>query len=78
MRKGVRMQLITTRTVSGCTDGIGSCYIDCAAEVVGFKTLKPLQREAMRAFVTESDVFVSVPTGYGKSPAACVRPYTWS
>ena len=48
--------------------------IDSAAEVVGFKTLKPLQREAIRAFITGNDVFVSLPTGYGKSLCFVLLP----
>ena len=40
-------------------DGIGSS----AAEVVGFKTLKPLLHEVIRAFITGNDVFVYLPRG---------------
>ena len=41
--------------------------IDSAAEAVGVTALKSLQREAIRAFASGNDVFVSLPTGYGKS-----------
>ena len=41
--------------------------IDSAIEVVGLTALKPLQCEAVRSFCTGYDVFVSLPTGYGKS-----------
>ena len=40
------------------------------AEVVrtmGLQTLKPKQKEAVMAFLAGSDVFVTLPTGYGKS-----------
>ena len=41
--------------------------IDTAAVTVGLTALKPLQREAIRSFTSGNDVFVSLPTGYGKS-----------
>ena len=40
--------------------------INSAVEAVGVTALKPLQREAIRAFASRNDVFVSLPTGYGK------------
>ena len=39
--------------------------IDYAVGLVGIEALKPLQREAIRAFVQGRDVFVSLPTGFG-------------
>ena len=41
--------------------------IDYAAGIVGVKTLKPQQREALLSFALGKDVFVSLPTGFGKS-----------
>ena len=41
--------------------------IDYAVGLVGIKALKPLQRDAIRTFVGGRDVFVSLPTGFGKS-----------
>ena len=47
--------------------------MDCEhvlAEIVqtmGLQTLKPKQKEAVKAFLAGSDVFVTLPTGYGKS-----------
>ena len=41
--------------------------IDTAAEAVGLQSLKNLQRHVIRSFVTGNDVFVSLPTGFGKS-----------
>ena len=41
--------------------------IDSAVEAVGLKALKSLQCEAIRSFTEGHDVFVSLPTGYGKS-----------
>ena len=49
--------------------------IDSAIEVVGLTALKPLQREAVRSFCSGHDVFVSLPTGYGKS--YCLFCYRW-
>ena len=40
--------------------------IDTAAEAVGLQSLKNLQRHVIRSFVTGNDVFVSLPTGFGK------------
>ena len=40
--------------------------VDKAAETLG-KTLKEKQREAVLEFISGKDVFVSLPTGYGKS-----------
>ena len=48
--------------------------IDHATKVVGIAALKPLQREAIRAFVLGKDVFVSLPTGYGKSLCYALLP----
>ena len=41
--------------------------IDRAVEAVGLTVLKPLQRDIIRSFCSGNDVFVSLPTGYGKS-----------
>ena len=38
-----------------------------AAEALGIYELKPEQKEAISAFADGRDVFVSLPTGYGKS-----------
>ena len=41
--------------------------IHFAAPKVGLGALKPKQVEVIKAFASGSDVFVSLPTGYGKS-----------
>lgn len=48
--------------------------IDYAVGLVGIEALKPLQREAIRAFVQGRDVFVSLPTGFGKSLCYALLP----
>ena len=48
--------------------------IDHATEAVGVARLKPLQREAIRTFALGKDVFVSLPTGYGKSFCYALLP----
>ena len=48
--------------------------IDSAVEAVGLEALKPLQREAIRLFTRGHDVFVSLPTGYGKSYCFVLLP----
>ena len=41
--------------------------MSAAAARLGYKELKDKQKEALRAFVSGKDVFVSLTTGYGKS-----------
>ena len=44
-------------------------------KMVGLKEVKKEQRRAIHDFVSGRDVFVSLPTGYGKSfVTRCVRP----
>lgn len=48
-----------------------------AAEELGFQQLKPKQSEAVKAFVEGRDVFVSLPTGYGKSIIYAILPIVY-
>ena len=41
--------------------------IEEGAAAIGIRQLKPEQKEAITAFANGRDVFVSLPTGYGKS-----------
>ena len=41
--------------------------IDLAMKTVGLESLKREQREAIQEFLSGKDVFVSLPTGYGKT-----------
>ena len=59
--------------------------IESALRVVGrtygYAEIKDKQRDAILAFASGKDVFVSLPTGYGKSFATnashyCSTPYT--
>ena len=45
-----------------------------AIDVVGIEALKPLQREAIRTFALGRDVFVCLPTGFGKSLCYALLP----
>ena len=47
-------------------DAIESALMKSASEM-GYPSVKPQQREAILSFVSGKDVFVSLPTGYGKS-----------
>ena len=47
--------------------------IATAAHSLGY-VLKPEQRTSIFQFASESDVFVSLPTGYGKSPCYTLVP----
>ena len=48
--------------------------IDSAVEAIGLTALKPLQRQAVKSFCTGHDVFVCLPTGYGKSYCFVLLP----
>ena len=45
-----------------------------AVKDLGFDKLKPKQSEAIESFVSGKDVFVSLPTGYGKSIIYAILP----
>lgn len=48
-----------------------------AGEKLGFKDLKEKQLEAVTDFMQGRDVFVSLPTGYGKSVIYAVLPFAF-
>ena len=48
--------------------------LDSAASKLGISSLKGKQREAITSFVDGHDVFVSLPTGYGKSLCYTLLP----
>ena len=48
--------------------------IDGAASSAGYPSLKVEQRKALKAFAEDRDVFVSLPTGYGKSSCYALLP----
>ena len=52
-------------------------YIKDAATSLGITTLKTEQQEAIRQFVLGRDVFVSLPTGYGKSVCYFPLPFVF-
>ena len=45
---------------------------------VGLTVLKPLQRDIIRSFCSGNDVFVSLPTGYGKSYCFVLLPLVFN
>ena len=49
-----------------------------ATKEVGLVSLKAKQVEAMEAFVNGKDVFVSLPTGYGKSLIYAILPLIYN
>ena len=64
---------------------VGMCEQDTRIEEVvlravqrlGFADLRPQQMEAIKTFMQGKDVFVSLPTGYGKSLIYSVLPYAY-
>ena len=52
-------------------------YINDAATSLGITALKTEQQEAIRQFVLGRDVFVSLPTGYGKSVCYFPLPFVF-
>ena len=44
-----------------------SSSVDTATRILGYSSLKDKQKEAIVTFVSGKDVFVALPTGYGKS-----------
>ena len=44
---------------------------------LGYDKLRPKQIEAMSSFIEGNDVFVSLPTGYGKSIIYAALPYAF-
>ena len=45
-----------------------------AAADLGYKELFPKQALVIRNFISGNDVFVSLPTGFGKSLCYCILP----
>ena len=45
-----------------------------AARKLGYESLKPEQELAVSSFISGKDVFVSLPTGYGKSLCFALLP----
>ena len=64
---------------------VGMCEQDTRIEEVvlravqrlGFADLRPQQMVAIKTFMQGKDVFVSLPTGYGKSLIYSVLPYAY-
>ena len=48
-----------------------------AAEKLGFRDVKPEQREVVKAFIEGSDVFAALPTGCGKSLCFAILPVVY-
>ena len=48
--------------------------LETAAEKLGYSSLRPHQKRAVTKFVQGHDVFISLPTGSGKSLCFCILP----
>ena len=51
-----------------------SAALDEVAREAGLTELKPKQREAIEGIVSGKDIFVAVPTGYGRSIIYALLP----
>ena len=51
----------------------GELIAQCARDA-GFAVLKEKQKEAIKTFLEGNDIFVSLPTGYGKSVIYAILP----
>jgi superfamily II DNA helicase RecQ len=51
--------------------------IDESAKALGLCALKSYQREAVTTFLSGQDVFVALPTGYGKSIIYGILPLVY-
>ena len=45
-----------------------------ASELLGYESLRPRQGQAVKAFLSDRDMFVCLPTGSGKSLCYCLLP----
>lgn len=52
-----------------------STIIDDAAASVGYTCLRDEQKKPLHTIVSRKDVFVSLPTGYGKSLCYALLPF---
>ena len=59
------------------TNVINNDAIKEAAKKMSLYPLKPKQLEAIQAFMSGKDTFVSLPTGYGKSAIYAVLPFAF-
>ena len=55
-------------------EGVGGVIRDCGKKL-GYEVLKEKQIEAVSSFIEGNDVFVSLPTGYGKSLIYAILPF---
>ena len=56
--------------------GMQTAIIESGKQL-GYDKLRPKQIQAMSSFIEGNDVFVSLPTGYGKSIIYAALPYAF-
>ena len=69
-----RLKMCVSAKMSNFTAESVEDAISDAASKLGYLNLKKKQRKAILSFVKENDVFVSLPTGSGKSLCSAVLP----
>lgn len=57
-----------------CTTDAIQEAVSHSMKMMGVSSLKAKQQEAIISFMEGKDVFVSLPTGYGKSMIYCLLP----
>ena len=45
--------------------------------IIDYSSLKPCQKSAVKAFISGKDMFLSLPTRYGKSFCYCCLPWVF-
>ena len=63
-------------SAGACGDKLSSAIV-AAGEKLGYHNLRESQALAIEKFLSGRDVFVSLPTGSGKSLCYCVLPYAF-
>ena len=65
--------------MSGLVDGASfSAAISSSLQSLGYAELRPKQEEALRNFVDGNDVFITLPTGSGKSLCFWILPLLYN
>ena len=80
---GIKLSLTSTKRIENVTCGSNSNMgsiakaMKDALDATGYSELRDYQRKTIEAYLSGKDVFVSAPTGAGKSLTFELAPYTF-